>query len=109
LADGQWHFILKGTDAERVLIGIGGFKGCPNEAGVDVGYSIFQQCRNAGYGSEATAGLVNWPFKQQAGCALAETLPELKASVRALQENGFSYADAGSEQGIILYRKDRPV
>jgi RimJ/RimL family protein N-acetyltransferase len=103
-----WYFILQGnTDADRVLIGNGGFKGCPTDGSVEVGYSILQQFQNAGFGSEATAGLVDWAFGQQVDCVLAETLPELGASIRVLEKNGFLYIGAGSEEGVIRYRKER--
>ena len=102
-----WYFILQGTsDSERVLIGNGGFKGSPTADGVEVGYSILQQFQNAGYGSEAVAGLLDWAFQQHVRCVSAETLPELGASIRVLEKNGFSYVGPGSEEGVILYRKD---
>ncbi len=104
-----WYFILKSSsDAERVLIGNGGFKGSPTADGVEVGYSILPQYRNAGYASEAVAALVDWAFQQQVDCVSAETLPELGGSIRVLEKNGFSYVGPGSEEGVILYRKERP-
>ncbi len=105
----SWYFILKSTtNSERALIGNGGFKGPPTADGVEVGYSILQQFQNAGYGSEAVAGLIDWAFKQGVRCVSAETLPELGASIRVLEKNGFSYVGPGSEEGVILYRKERP-
>lgn len=106
----MWYFTLESSssDAERVLIGNGGFKGPPTADGVEVGYSILQPFQNRGYASEATAALVDWAFQQQVSYVTAETLPELGASIRVLEKNGFSYVGPGSEEGVILYRKERP-
>lgn len=106
----SWYFVLKGEDkAERVLIGYGGFKGQPDEnANVEVGYSVLKEYQKKGYGSEAIAGLVNWAFGQQVKSVTAETLPELIASIRVLEKNKFVYIGKGSEEGVILYRRDRP-
>jgi RimJ/RimL family protein N-acetyltransferase len=105
-----WYFVLKGDkDVERVVIGYGGFKGQPDEnANVEVGYSIHKKYQRRGYGSEATAGLVNWAFEQNVNSVTAETLPELVASIGVLEKNNFVYMGKGSEEGVILYRKDRP-
>jgi RimJ/RimL family protein N-acetyltransferase len=88
-----WYFVLKGrSDGERVAIGYGGFKGLPDgSANVEVGYSIHKEYQRQGYGSEATAGLVNWAFEQDVRSVTAETLPELVASIGVLEKNDFVY------------------
>lgn len=104
-----WYFLLREAGGGRVLIGFGGFKGQPDaENNVEVGYSILKAFQNKGYGSEATAGLVKWAFEQGVESVTAETLPELVTSIRVLEKNGFTYVGAGSEEGVILYRKERP-
>ncbi|BCM90070.1 hypothetical protein IAD21_01921 [Abditibacteriota bacterium] len=105
----SWYIVLKGeTEGGRILIGIGGFKGPPDaQANVEVGYSIVEEFHRRGYASEAVTGWVKWAFEQRAQSITAETLPELVASIRVMEKNGFSYVGAGSEQGVIRYRKER--
>lgn len=104
----SWYFVLKGASPEeRVLIGLGGFKGLIDENGkVEVGYSVVEEFQRQGYASEAVAGLISWAHEQGAKTIEAETLSELKASIRVLEKNGFSYEGESSEEGVILYRKD---
>jgi RimJ/RimL family protein N-acetyltransferase len=64
-----------------------------------------QEYQNNGYCSEAVAGLVEWAFSQGVEGVTAETLPELGASIRVLEKNGFAYIGEGSEEGVIRYKK----
>lgn len=103
----SWYIVLKTNPEGRVLIGVGGFKGAPDESNnVEVGYSILPEFQNQGYASEAVAGWTNWVAKQGVRSLTAETLPELVASIRVLEKNDFTYQGEGSEEGVILYRKD---
>ena len=104
-----WYFVRRSNSAERVLIGTGGFKGAPDEnRTVEIGYSVLPEFQKQGLGSEAVAGLVRWAGEHGVTKVQAETLPELDASIRVLEKNGFVYMGNGSEEGVILYRKDRP-
>ena len=40
---------------------------------------------------------------------MAETLPELTASIRVLEKNGFRFAGPGSEDGVIRYELENFV
>lgn len=104
----SWYFILD-EDEERILIGNGGFKGRPDAAGsVELGYSICKEYQNQGYATEAVFGLVFWAFQHDGVYRVtAETLPELKASIRVLEKNNFVFQGEGSAPGIILYALTR--
>lgn len=90
----------------RVLIGVDGFKGAPNENGdVEIGYSILEEYQRQGFGSEAVAALTDWASAQGVQNVIAETLPELISSIRVHEKNGFALVDEGAEEGVIRYRK----
>jgi RimJ/RimL family protein N-acetyltransferase len=102
----SWYFVLNDrVKNERVAIGNGGFKGEPTPDGtVEIGYSILPEYQNRGYGTEAVKALLNWAFQHsEVKRAIAETLPELKASQRLLEKCNFVYIGEGSEPGIIRF------
>ncbi|GET41820.1 GNAT family N-acetyltransferase [Microseira wollei] len=105
-----WYFVLNDrVTNERVVIGNGGFKGEPTPDGtVEIGYSILPEYQNKGYGTEAIKALLNWAFEDgEVKRAIAETLPELKASQRLLEKCNFVYIGEGSEPGIIRFELSR--
>ncbi|HEY0075932.1 MAG TPA: GNAT family N-acetyltransferase [Abditibacteriaceae bacterium] len=108
----MWYFIKRGaegeTKSESILIGNGGFKGqLDNQGCAEVGYSVLPEFQRQGYGSEALAALVKWAFTQGAQSVIAETLPELVASIGLLEKNGFVFVGEGSEEGVIRYQKKK--
>ncbi len=104
---GWWlHFVvLKGGQAGRTLIGSAGYKGPPATDGtVEVGYGIVRDHQRRGYASEAVRGLLAHAFAVPAvGRVIAETLPELAASIGVLRKCGFRLIGAGSEPGVIRF------
>ncbi|HEX8465587.1 MAG TPA: GNAT family N-acetyltransferase [Abditibacterium sp.] len=102
-----WYSVRsEGTGVNRLVVGIGGFKGRPDETGsVELGYSVVEDHQNLGFATEAVRGLVNWATSQpEVKEIIAETLPDLGASIRVLEKNGFVFVGAGSEEGVIRYR-----
>ena len=93
----------------RVLIGYGGYKGAPAGDGtVEIGYSIVTDHQRQGYAAEATRGLVVRAFSYpQVSRVVAETLPDLVASIGVLEKLGFSYIGAGAEEGVVRYELSR--
>lgn len=111
-----WYFVKRGfegsvesgANGEAILIGNGGFKGQPDsQRRVEVGYAVLSEFQRQGYGSEAVEALVSWAFAQGAQSVIAETLPELVASIGLLEKNGFMFVGEGSEEGIIRYQKSK--
>ncbi len=105
-----WYFVLNNQVVnQRILIGLGGFKGQPTSDGtVEVGYSVLQEFQNLGYATEAVKGLVSWAFKHpEVQRVIAETLPELKPSQRVLEKCQFTNIGEGSEEGVICFELSR--
>ena len=109
---GWWlHYFVRRADAQGspVLIGVGGYKGPPDRNGnVEIGYSILPEFRRQGYATEAAQGLVTHAFKTETVIhVIAETLPQLRASIGVLENCGFSPCGEGSENGVIRYALGR--
>lgn len=106
----NWYFLLRDDlRGTYTLVGNGGFKGRPDENGmVEMGYSVLDAFQNCGYGSEAVQALMTWAFSHpEVTSVSAETLPELIASQRVLEKNGFACVGEGSEPGVIRFVRSR--
>lgn len=107
---GVWYLVLDGgREIPRTVIGIAGFKGNPSTEGVvEIGYSVLEQYQRKGYASEAVAELLRWAFSHAVVTNVrAETLPNLTASIRVMEKNGFVFVGAGSEDGVVRYERTR--
>jgi [ribosomal protein S5]-alanine N-acetyltransferase len=108
---GWWlHFVvLTGGPTGRLLIGSAGYKGPPGPEGrVEIGYGIVRDQQRRGYASEAARGLVARAFADPVVQAIvAETLPELTASIGVLAKCGFHLIGEGSEPGVIRFELTR--
>ena len=110
---GWWTylFIHAGDD---VLVGIGGYKGRADEAGVvEIGYAIIPAYRRRGLATEAAQGLVAHAFSHEHVRAVdAHTLAERNASTRVLEKVGMKRVgtahdpDAGEVWHWRLKRED---
>lgn len=105
-----WYLLLRDERSNSsVAVGIIGFKGKPaNDGTVEIGYSVLSQYRRAGYASEAVSALTRWAFGHpEVTRVIGETFPNLIASIRVLERNGFLHIGAGSEEGVIRYELKR--
>ena len=104
----SWYWILRG-DSEPVLIGSGGFKGCPRSDGtIEVGYSVLPQYQGNGYATEAVTGLLAWAFaNSEVTRVIAETLIDNERSIGVLQKLGFRRIGEGSEPGLLRFELTR--
>jgi RimJ/RimL family protein N-acetyltransferase len=105
-----YYFAVRGPDGSAAkAIGCGGYKGPPSETGVvEIGYSVVAQERRMGYATEAAEALVRNAFADdRVERVIAETLPDLIASIGVLEKCGFRFAGAGSEEGVIRYELAR--
>ena len=93
------------------LVGAGGFKGPPDERGtVEIGYSVLPSMRRRGFATEAACALVRRAFETPAVTrVVAETLPELEASIGVLRKCGFQIAEDPSERTVVRYEIRRRV
>ena len=108
--NGEWwmYFIVLPAARERLLIGSGGYKGPPADGTVEVGYGIVSDHRRQGYASEAVRGLLARAFLMaEVRRVIAETLPELTASIGVLRKCGFELIGEGSEAGVIRFELTR--
>lgn len=101
-----WYFIRQ---ADRTLVGAGGLKGPPLPDGtVEIGYSMLEDFQRQGYATEAASGLIAWAFEHPAVTrVVAETHPELTASIRVMEKNGLTFSGAGSEDRVIRFELTR--
>ena len=90
-ADWWMYFFVHRTS--RNLIGNGGFKGKPDDAGmVEIGYAVAPAYRGNGLATEATQGLINFAFShQQVQTIQAHTLAEENESVKVLRKVGMEF------------------
>ncbi len=101
-----WYIILPSKPPETpTVVGICGFKGRPKRDGIiEIGYSMLHQYRRQGYASEAVGSLVLWAFGQSGvRRVIAQTFPDLTASIRVMEKNGFLLDGPGSEEGVVRY------
>lgn len=84
----------------------GGFK--PDEKTVTVGYSILPDYRRRGYATEATLALIELAFSNPAvERVVADTYPELDASIGVMKKCGMTYYGPGDDEGTIRYELKR--
>jgi ribosomal-protein-alanine N-acetyltransferase len=88
-ARGWWTYLFIHTP-DQTLIGLGGYKGEPNEDGVvEIGYEIAPAYRRRGLAMEAARGMIDHAFAHDhIKAVLAHTLPEQNASTRVLEKLG---------------------
>ncbi len=100
-----YYFALK---AGKILVGAGGFVHAPGEAGeAELGYSILAAHRRRGYASEAILALIA-RARSERGVRriIAQTYPDLVASIGVLEKCGFHLDGAGEEAGAVRYVRD---
>ena len=108
---GWWLYfvVLSRAESGRTLIGSAGYKGPPSADGtVEVGYGIVSDQHRRGYATETVRGLLARAFSlPTVRRVIAETLPELEASIGVLHKCGFTLIDGGSEPDVIRFGLDR--
>jgi len=108
-----WYVIRRSdaTSLRRLLIGNCGFKGGPDARGsVEIGYSLLPEWQGHGYGTELTDALIEWAFSHdQVARIAAETYPELGASIRVLEKQGFQPTGRGSDRRSVVFELRRTV
>lgn len=87
---GTYLFIHR---ADHVLMGLGGYKGGPDETGaVEIGYGVATAYRGHGYATQAAQGMVDFAFTHDTvRLVCAHTLPEANASTHVLTKVGMRH------------------
>lgn len=106
---GSWYIIGDGQ-----LVGTGGYKGPPNDAGeVEVGYAVIESAQRKGYASGAVNLLAARAFRDpRVKAVTAETIGPLVGSQAVLARCGFTLIERipNDEYGEILrYALRRPT
>lgn len=110
-----WYWVLDDpATTERTLIGNGGFLRADRQPDTAVlGYSVLEEFWNRGYATEAVGALLPVIFSLPGITRIiATTYPELTASTRVLEKNGFVKTDeiaagTGAEEGTICYLREK--
>jgi RimJ/RimL family protein N-acetyltransferase len=89
----NWWMYFFIHSADRKLIGNGGFKGKPDDAGtVEIGYAVAPAYRGKGLATEAAQGLIDFAFSNaQIQTIQAHTLAEENESVKVLRKVGMEF------------------
>jgi len=112
----SWYWIRNDTERGiRILIGSGGIVSLQDPEGtVVIGYGVLDEYQGLGYATEAVRNLIPVIFRNpEISCILATTYPELHASVRVLEKNGFVLSQRcpgggeGIEEGTLCYERQR--
>lgn len=99
-----WFWIWRDGGGEgAVLIGSGGFHSRPTEEGaVEIGYSVLPAFQARGFAGEAVAALLGWAFSHPYVTRLtAETMPELRPSIRVLERAGFRLMGTRYDRALL--------
>jgi RimJ/RimL family protein N-acetyltransferase len=102
-----WYILLPNESDKKTLIGGVGACGLPNNNGeIIIGYSLLDQYHGKGYATEALAGFLGWA-KQHPDLrkVIADTFPNLPASIRVLEKNGFVRCGPGTDEGSIRFER----
>ena len=105
---GMYYVIDPASTDGPAVAGIVGFKGGPQDGVVEIGYSMLPEFRRRGYATEAVAALVELAFAhEEVDRVVAETLPELSASIGVLLRSGFVLVGTGGAPGAVRYELTR--
>lgn len=87
-----WMYFFVHT-ADKKLIGNGGFKGKPDDAGaLEIGYAVAPEYRGKNLATEAAQGLIDFAFSHsQVQTIQAHTLAKENESVRVLRKVGMEF------------------
>ncbi|MEO5510557.1 MAG: GNAT family protein [Longimicrobiales bacterium] len=106
---GMYYIVLR-DGSSSVLVGVGG-AGISEEAGpgvVEIGYGVLPQFQRRGYATETVASFLSLAFAiDNVTRVIAQTMPDLIASIRVLEKNGFRLRGEGFEESAILYEVTR--
>ncbi len=103
-SDYRWGMYWMVLRHPRTLVGTVGFKGAPADGTVELGYGVVAEFQRRGFASETVRAFVARAFADaRVHRVIAETLPELVASIGVLEKCGFRSIGDASEPGVIRY------
>lgn len=112
--DTRWwmHFFV--DPQQGVLVGSGGYKGPPDDAGmVEIGYEVAPGLQGIGYGTSAASGMVDQALREPSVLAvIAHTLAEDNPSNGVLRKLGFGFDGEVADPNVGAtwrWRLERPA
>jgi RimJ/RimL family protein N-acetyltransferase len=111
-AGARWGTRLFVLEADRTLVGWGGFKGPPADGAVELGYAVAPGFRQRGIATGAVRDMLRDAFSDpDVEAVLAHTLAEPGPSTRVLERTGFAHdgelTDA-QDGRLWRWRHERP-
>ena len=99
-----WYIALAEA-GRKTLIGATGAIGPPSDDGViEIGYSLLEQFHGRGYATEALGAFLDEAWRHSVlRRVIADTFPDLTASIRVLEKNGFVPCGPSVEPGAIRF------
>ncbi len=107
-----WYAVRRAEGASLAqLVGAGGYFGPPSSEGtVEIGYSIADEARGQGYGTELALALADRALRHsRVRRVIAHVAPDNVASHRVLERAGFRFAGAGTSGKWRYERAGRPA
>lgn len=103
---GMRYLVIRDSDdGGGEAVGIAGYKGPPNDGGVEIGYSVVPAYQRRGLATEAVLALVDHAFGDGGvDRVVAHTLPHLEPSIGVLRRAGFRFECDADEGGIAVVR-----
>jgi RimJ/RimL family protein N-acetyltransferase len=86
----EWFSHLFVHEGDAAVIGLGGFKGEPEEGAAEIGYGVAPAYERDGYATEAAQLLIAKAEAAGVTTVIAHTLPERNASTSVLTRLGFT-------------------
>jgi ribosomal-protein-alanine N-acetyltransferase len=97
-------------DPRPTACGVIGMAAPDADGRVLIGYGVLPEFRRRGYAAEALGGVLEWAFRdRRVQAVFGDTYPNLIASIRTMERNGFRHVGAGAEEGTIRYEARRKV
>ena len=100
----SFYWLLCEQESEvPILIGNGGFL-CHNNGILELGYSVLPEYQRKGYATEAVRSMLEWAFLNiKKDKIIAYTYPQLNASIRVLEKNGFMFKGKTHNESMLIY------
>ena len=108
--DGWLLYFIVTNEGSPAAVGTCGFKGKPVDGAVEIGYSLVPEAQGRGYATEAARALIGLAFSRPGvSRVIAETFPELTASIRVMEKCGLTFDGPGADPGAIRYARTAEV
>jgi ribosomal-protein-alanine N-acetyltransferase len=99
-----WLIVIK---EQKTGVGLVGFKGSPDESGVEIGYGIYERYQRQGFMTEAVKALAAWAFNDPGCFTITATgvLKSNKGSQKVLNKAGFT--ETAVHDNSVDFKLDR--